>query len=519
MTMDYAKLGKDPVTTDRPAGEDVRYDDIFDELQQEIDKNSSPALRHEFDWEKVIRPAAIILKSHSKDLLAASYLGAALVHKNGEDGLADATGMMQALLAGFWEDLFPEKKRIQGRISALKWWIDEITATLEAGTVEAMSRKKAKAVNGHLKAITGFLEDHAEDFRVEDIHELFTISQLSTTVASLPQKKGAPKNNALSHPEPEADYPAVEDAEMLPSSAGAAKQITKHFSDIKLLAKSIRKQSPEKPMPYRWARMVIWDTIDMLPPAVDGRTKIPDPPSYALGALEYLKEAGDWQKLLEEAENKLSNPQYLFCLDITRYTAQALNMLGELYAPAHEAVCRETLAHVDRLPGLVKLSFSKGTPFADGETRQWLDDIRAEAGQSATRTASRESGPDKDSEMETRIQDLIKQSKRKKGFLEALASVQTAIKGAETKRESLLWRLGLVRLLLGKNEPGSALPHVDMILDDIRGCRINEWEPAIALTAYQTALQAFGTKKEHAEKVRKIKAQVALIDPIASINL
>jgi len=35
--MELIELGKEPISPEQPAGEDVRYDPVFEELQAEID--------------------------------------------------------------------------------------------------------------------------------------------------------------------------------------------------------------------------------------------------------------------------------------------------------------------------------------------------------------------------------------------------------------------------------------------------------------------------------------------------
>ena len=51
--MDLISLGKEPISEDKPTGEDVRYEPEFEELQGEIDKLSSPSASGTIDWEKI----------------------------------------------------------------------------------------------------------------------------------------------------------------------------------------------------------------------------------------------------------------------------------------------------------------------------------------------------------------------------------------------------------------------------------------------------------------------------------
>ncbi|MBW2109755.1 MAG: type VI secretion system ImpA family N-terminal domain-containing protein, partial [Deltaproteobacteria bacterium] len=116
--MDLASLGKQPVSEKAPTGADVRYEPAFEELQAEIDKLSNPSASGEMDWNKVNTLAAQILSEQAKDLLVASYLAVAQIHTAGIEGFGIGLSVYRDLLETFWEDLFPKKKRMRGRIAA-----------------------------------------------------------------------------------------------------------------------------------------------------------------------------------------------------------------------------------------------------------------------------------------------------------------------------------------------------------------------------------------------------------------
>ena len=134
----------------------------------------------------------------------------------------------------------------------------------------------------------------------------------------------------------------------------------------------LAEKNPFDPLIFRINRLSAWLTVDSLPISEDGKTMLSPPDSQIISSINSLYNAGDWKTLLETSESHV--PQFLFWLDLSRYSSEALENLG--YPLAKDAIVHETLYYVKRLPGIENLSFSDGTPFADEDTRQWLRDLK-----------------------------------------------------------------------------------------------------------------------------------------------
>ncbi len=163
--METVILGIEPINDASPAGEDVRYEPEFEELQAEIDKLSLASESDApVDWQKVSDFAAGILANQSKDLLVASYFGVAQLHLAGLDGLYSGIRVYTDLLKNYWDTLFPKKKRMRGRVAAVEWWLEK--------TVAAMERLGRQAVVEEVKA--ALLEQCEQLHRL--LQELFSES-------------------------------------------------------------------------------------------------------------------------------------------------------------------------------------------------------------------------------------------------------------------------------------------------------------------------------------------------------
>ena len=572
--MDYVKLGVSPVSEKKPSGTDVRYEPIFDELQAELDKLGSVTAREQFDWNNVRQPAAIILKSHSKDLLVAAYLGASLMHTGGAEGLRDSVALMEGLVKTHWDTLYPPKKRMRGRVSALKWWLDQTSGLLDDNAFPSLEPAVVGQMETLLTDLGEFLRSREKELKVENVGSAFPIDSVKGKIKGLTAKApsggaeessgGAGASSGTAEGSPAGDDasgtgtsggkasgdgasgggggaggtsgtatkgkastaaqgppPEIPD---IPEEAGtpseARKNLEKLFQGIRQQVRYLRQDKPEDPRPYVWARLALWDTVDQLPPAAEGRTRIPPPPEHAMNALKNFKASGEWRDLLENAEAKLTNPQYLFCLDISRYAAEALGNMGESYEAAHGAVCRETLNFVERFPSLQGFSYADGRPFADEETVQWLNELR-QSGAGGPSGGPAASGAPAEGEIGEELAAARELSKGKKGLSEAVGGLQRSIGLSASGRAAFMRRLGLVRILMEKRKPESAEPHLELLLREIDTHGLERWEPGLAMEAFRMAVNLFGTAKDEGKKSRvpALKDRITLIDTVEAMAL
>jgi type VI secretion system protein VasJ len=119
----------------------------------------------------------------------------------------------------------------------------------------------------------------------------------------------------------------------------------------------------------RLNRQSAWLFLDTLPHAQEGVTRVAPPPVADLAVLERLSEAQDPAAILRFAESRLGRMR--FWLDLNRLSYQAAQALPQGQAGA-QTILIETQAILQRLPGLERLAFSDGPPFADEQTRAWL---------------------------------------------------------------------------------------------------------------------------------------------------
>ena len=119
----------DPIPGDNPAGQDIRYGKIYDEIKEarrkehEASQEERPDKRKEARYDQVVRVATGALAKQSKDLWLAAWLTEALTYEEGFGGLASALELTTQLLERYWDCLYPpvEDGDLEDRVAPLLW--------------------------------------------------------------------------------------------------------------------------------------------------------------------------------------------------------------------------------------------------------------------------------------------------------------------------------------------------------------------------------------------------------------
>ena len=103
-----------PIPGDNPAGEDLRYEPVYDEIKEArraddlLDRGDWDREIKTSDWDKVIALSVEALTEKTKDLQIAVWLSEALIRKDGFKGLASGLRILTGFLSNFWDHVHPE---------------------------------------------------------------------------------------------------------------------------------------------------------------------------------------------------------------------------------------------------------------------------------------------------------------------------------------------------------------------------------------------------------------------------
>jgi type VI secretion system protein VasJ len=549
--VELLSLGKEAISPDSLTGSDIRYDPDFEQLQAEMDKLSSPSASiTPIDWGKVIELAGLILSKKSKDILVAGYLAVALTYTRKVEGLAIGLRIYSDLLDRFWEDLHPAKSRMKRRVGAIQWWMERQAAVVRELSPEAFTPGMLAGIKESTEQIEKMLALYLDRLNtlvlireyldlipsdtmgeVQSAEPEAVSEQPVTSVPSelrpkvLPEgpqatvKPAAVPSGQGKAPPTERPEPPAQDVSA--PSGDSQKVFNQGILTIRQAAGSLWQSNPSNHQAYRWTRLGAWLPLDDLPPSTDGRTRVSAPSSQEKSSLSELRRKGDWELLLKSSEARV--PQHIFWLDLNRYTAEALKNLGSQYDRARKVVCQETALLLHRLPGIENLGFSDETPFADPETKNWLKGIRVGGGAALassfqTTASSPTAGvPDMVAVKANEAQALADAG----NVAEAVATLHSGLASSGSRKERLLWRLALCRVLLSSNNARLAMPHLEETLRDIETFRLDEWEPELALRGLVAVWSGLDCQMDEVNKAKaeSVLDRIIKIDAVTALRL
>lgn len=516
--MDLAALGKEPISPDQPCGSDTRYDPLFEQLQAEVDRSSLPSVAGAVDWEKVVILATEVLSQKSKDLLVAGYLAVALIHTRQLRGLAVALKVYRDLLECHGSGLFPERQR--GRLRSVEWWLEKSEMALEPLNDCSIDPNELVSMQENVEKLGQLLDGLLPEAPSLQVLRGF-LQRAAQSPATIDSDRTPPETESPSAPIAEGQEPAQAVVERKmpppPDNRIAVEECLQPLLETAIL---LRDRDLGNPLAYRFFRFVCWAGVVDLPPTNAGRTLLSPPSVQLRNQLAELRRGGDSKTLLEAVEGQLG--QFIFWLDLNRLAAEALAGLGSVQT-AVDAVVEETSFLLQRLPGLDKLAFADGFPFADADTRQWLKRTMLGVEKGAV------AHPIRTADLKLELDDA-----RRPGELDAAGTLigewelmegidrfQARLKDSSSERERLRWRLALSRELMDAEQTKYALPQLEQVITDIANYRLEVYEPALALEGLKLAWRGFRSQAEShfKEKAMDVLQQIGRIDLAEMVRL
>jgi type VI secretion system protein VasJ len=519
-----------------PTGQDSRQDPVFDAMQAEIDKQSSPTTYGLPDWEKVAGYALELSNTKSKDILTLCYLSMGLYKTQGIDGLAVGLQGLANLTNTYWDTLFPPPQRIRARRNAIEWLQDEILKSVDNNSLPEISAFASTTLISALDSLDDILG--RKDDSPPSLYQLRTLFRAFPVIPE-PEPKPEPAppesgNNAPVTAAADQDNPLAEsagsNADTNANTGGASTappsglntvaitpvatfensdaishQLQLALESIQGIADWLMQQNPADAVAYRLSRSASWSAIDALPPNTAGKTAIPEPSSSTMQALEIVAQNKNASALLNFTEAKLRESP--FWLDLQRMSAQALEQLGSEFKAAHTAICNETSALLIRLPGLVDLCFSGGQPFADNDTQNWLKTLGT--------------GEKGGNSVETQINGLLAEVKTAQAEGRLIAGIEQFEQQlhALPPRMALLGRVKLYELLRGTVPDFDIQALLDPLLSELEDGILEQRDPEIAIEVLSLCYRA-RNRDEASEPANKlVLGRIAKISPATVLRL
>jgi type VI secretion system protein VasJ len=498
-----------PISEAAPYGANINYEADFDTLKAEIGKLGN------LDLDIIEKCSLALLKDKAKDVRVLSFLSYAFLRRDQWEQLADVIDGLTQLAEKNFDLLQPDRER--AKQLAFKW-------LSENRFTDALAEKKpAEADYDHIVRLLGAL-NKLKPLLEQKFPESppFPSELIKNAIAWEKACKPAPVA-----PPPTAGGGTTPAPGGAPGAAAAEPMDTpKQAQGLgrKAAVYLIEKES-QKPMGYRLMRCLRWDLMEKAPPAENGKSLIAPPPAQQRTFFQNLIAQQDWKTALEKGEAAFAGGTNHLWLDLQRIIATACERLGEPYAAVRAAVLFETAAFVKRMPEILNLSFSDGSPFADEMTKSWIAaESKAVFGSGKTAPAEGGEGGDSFTKEQEEADALCLSGKSE----EAIDLVQRGIRSARSERESFRRSMLVASLLLKANQPDIAVSVLEMLDQKAGSYNLAAWEPELAVEAWAALVSAYRAAKGGKpppvqmalqEKQNSILTKVSCIDPKRALQL
>ena len=503
-------LAAEPISGESPVGIAIKYEDSFQALEAELAKQESLTAAT-VDWRLVESLARSILTDQSKDILVGSYLAMALVQNQGYSGMLQGFTLLQRLSEQWWDDMFPPLKRIRGRAAAVTWLTEKASWYIESKPPAGPDLSVVPALYEAISSLDQFLAEKMAD-KAPDMTSLIRplrqlkkaadaeVKHAEAAAVKPPLAEAAPKpapesneQNLDSMPAAQQKSPVSEPSKPqspqtastiqtsdisadVSSDSDANKAIRKVQDALRKLSSFYGESKPAEPRRFRLSRYAMWLSIDALPPNKEGKTQVPPPPKDLASKAQQSLDQADFTGAIDQVEKQLAKLPYWF--EGHRLQVVAMEQLGGSHQAALQVVRSELRGLIERLPGLLELAYSDGTPFIDDATRFWLTQTIL------VLDSEPSAGGNSDGALQDARQSAVKLAASGK-IGDAITELQSFAMHSGSKRDEYHARLALAEVLMDSGQSAAALPILDRLSSYIEEHGLAEWEPDFAKQCYQ----------------------------------
>ncbi len=492
-----------PLSGEAGIGRDPGYEDLFFALREETQKLSG------IDDGLILRACEQLLKETGKDLRLAGYYAFARLRLDGPAGFADGLELTAALLDRFGEFVLP------------------VRAEAKKGALDMLATGR----------IIDLLDNRGA-FSASDLARVLAALDVIISTTSMWSEAARPNLQPLvsrferggepvRHEEAQPVMAAIPNTSALTGAITSTRDL---LDQTRVMAFWLRDQEKGYLPAARLIRIIRWDTLHEVPPAdAAKRTRLMPPRSELRQQMKRLMLQKQWHELLERIESAFMEGVNHLWFDLQCFQHHALQQVGAPYDSWGDVLRADFALFLERLPGIERLAFSEGTPFADDTTLDWIArhavvrDLEAGESVAPLPVSADDEGDHGDwQEIEAQAREMF----AREGLEAAFTWLET-LPRMRTDRHRFLQRLVMARLADHGGRPDTALALLSALDTNSLSLPLHRWDPALVFEVKQQlmrAMKAVGSRKDAdkamlARRIGELQAELTVLDPARAMTL
>jgi type VI secretion system protein VasJ len=471
---------------DNGVGEDPRYGDYFDIVKSEIDRLSNT------DYPEVIKNCRFILEHEAKDIRIAGYYLLAMVFSHGLNGLVHGVKCLSKLLQNYGDEIHPQRE--SAKQQSISWLNNEkLVAFVNKIAIDSDDDKQQ----------VGFIRLEIEEINTKliSIYGDDVTLWKSLNPWTLKNQLQEKSNNAVDRSENIIDIKETHIEDNINS------ELTFNRASENLLA--YLEKSGDWIKKISVSRAIKWASIK-IPYNEEFVTKISAPRAEISLAVNNNQVAKSIDEYLSLYESYFMESGCQFYFDLQK---REVDEAKKGNRPDIAQTIEDQIAIlIKRVPNLIKLSFSDGTPFASQATRHWLNSINT-----ITNDKYTESNPI------TSIQTKIDQILYNETGVELSDQISELDKiDVINESEKYLIQLAKVDACIATGRNDLALPLANYLNKLVDKYKLDEWNEVLALQTWSKLIQIISSNKSNTEcetmRIDELKEKICSINMQFAVN-
>jgi len=460
-----------------PCGNDTKYDNIYLDIENEIDKENSLIHTNQIDWYKVQQNCEELLITKTKDIKLLCWWAIAKLKLDGLEQSINILNIVNSFLTHFNENLFPNSHKI--RYTMFVW--------LETN-FEKMAIKENKLMFNFDEMINllELLENIQNNISSLTLSKQLFFKNTINLIKEIRQNKISQIQTTKTIHKTQSNNTSIIE------SITTEQEATKALNQIKKLSNELinflRTKNYADIKAIKLVRTLSWLEIEQLPDTKNNKTLLKAPTNDRIEQIDKLINEKKYDLAFDLIETTLIRSPFWF--DGHKKAFEILK--AENQTQAIKELKNMLSYFINTHDGILDLEFQDSTPFASEEVKKWLQESKDEV----KSTNKKEYLPDELNTLRNNCFNQIKQKNTKEAFV----MIENSYNQAQNHEQKFIYRLLHAELSIEASLPQLALAIIEELYDDIKKFNLEKWKPDLASKVYYLLLKSFNRTQITKEK-------------------